>query len=157
MERARLTMVTARHDADPGEEVSMKRESATSNDASALPRRGFIGRLGLAGLGAAAIAGSGVGGGSAGAETPARRPRHGAALTQPDTKARKLVNANPARRKCILTNAGTVRVFLGYDKTVSVETGTPLHPGQQAIDSDSKSALWGVTEVGTGDIRVLEV
>jgi hypothetical protein len=69
-----------------------------------------------------------------------------------------LLAANANRISALLTNFGTVRVYLGNDNTVTAATaGTYVEPGGVLADGDSSDAWYGIAASGTGDIGVVEV
>lgn len=74
----------------------------------------------------------------------------------PTTSAMELVDANASRTSIVIQNAGTVRVYLGKDNTVSAASDIFLDP-LDVLDDDTTDAWWGKTASGTGDLRIVEV
>lgn len=74
----------------------------------------------------------------------------------PTTSAMQLVDANSARSKIFIQNAGTVRVYLGKDNAVSTASDIFLDP-TDALDDDTTDDWWGITASGTGDLRIVEI
>lgn len=79
------------------------------------------------------------------------------AAKAPTTAALLLLASNASRISALLSNAGSVTVYLGRGNSVAATTGIPLAPGASLTDTDSTDDWWGITASGTGDIRVLEV
>lgn len=75
----------------------------------------------------------------------------------PTTTATLVLAANTGRKSAIIRNAGSVTSYMGKDNTVSVANGVPLAPGETLSDTTSTDAWWGITAVGTADLRVCEV
>lgn len=66
--------------------------------------------------------------------------------------------ANPARKRAIFYNAGTNVIFLKSGAAANL-TSIPLLPavGIPFIDDFSTDAWFGITALGGGDLRVIEV
>lgn len=74
----------------------------------------------------------------------------------PSTSAMQLVDANSARSKIFIQNAGSVRVYLDRDNTVSTASSIYLDAGD-TLDDDTTDDWWGITASGTGDLRIVEI
>lgn len=71
----------------------------------------------------------------------------------PTTSATRIVSAETNRLTLALYNNGTVTVYLGNTSAVATTTGVPLEPGDWIVAHNVKSAKWGITANGLGDIR----
>lgn len=74
----------------------------------------------------------------------------------PTTTAMELVDANSGRTSIVIQNAGTVRVYLDRDNTVSAASSIYLDPAD-ILEDDTTDAWWGKAASGTGDLRIVEV
>jgi hypothetical protein len=78
----------------------------------------------------------------------------------PTTEPMQLLDGNASRAATTIQNAGTVRVYLGSDDTVSTGSSLYLDAGDvlsEAGPSCSADDWWGITESGTADLRIVEV
>jgi hypothetical protein len=78
----------------------------------------------------------------------------------PTTEPMQLLDGMPGRAATIIQNAGTVRVYLGRDDTVSTGSSLYLDAGgvlSEAGPGCSDDDWWGITESGTADLRIVQV
>lgn len=75
----------------------------------------------------------------------------------PTTSATLIAAGQSNRKGLVLTNYGTVTVFLDFHPGVSTTTGYPLDPGQDYNDESTQEPVYGITALGTGDIRGIEI
>jgi len=72
------------------------------------------------------------------------------------TAATSIIAANTARKGLIITNNGTVPVYLGI-AGVTTANGIPLPAGASLTDDVTTDAWYGIVASGTADVRVVEI
>lgn len=78
------------------------------------------------------------------------------------TAAKQIVGANSRRLKLRMANNGTDIVALGYDASVTSNTGIPIPPGQVAeFDwqedlEEVARAIWGISATAGNSVHITE-
>ena len=75
--------------------------------------------------------------------------------------ATKIVDANTQRQSLIISNAGSVTIYIGPDNTVTTSNGTPLVSGGNLTEDSGGTRMqlgtvYGIVATGTCDCRYWE-
>jgi len=68
-----------------------------------------------------------------------------------------LVSANTSRRSLYVYNNGTDPVYLGFSTAITINDGIPLYPHIGVVFRGLTEALYGISNVASVDMRVLEM
>lgn len=71
--------------------------------------------------------------------------------------ATQIVDENTERRAIDIFNISGTIIYLGFDNTVGLLTGTPLLPYTGMVFNGYQGEIWGISTVVNTDIRVLEM
>lgn len=76
------------------------------------------------------------------------------------TSATLIMAANTMRKGCLITNNGSVIIYLGMDANVTSSNGLPLTAGSTLQNSDLEAAwrgaIYGAAASSTADVRFWE-
>jgi len=61
------------------------------------------------------------------------------------------------RSSIIIANYSNQTVFIGYGSDVTVTNGLPLAASASLTEERWNGEIWGITESGSADVRVLEL
>lgn len=74
-----------------------------------------------------------------------------------DTTVDLIISENDERNQLDLYNNGANTVFIGFTNTVLPATGFPIPPGFSFSFNNYAGNVFGITSVGSSDVRVMEV